>query len=36
MLGMKPSQLGCLAVMALAELCVLAGAGYYYFQYLRP
>ncbi len=35
-LGMKPFQLGCLGLMALVECLVLAGAGIYFFYFLRP
>ena len=35
-LGMKPLQFGCLALMTLVECLVLAGAGAYYFFFLRP
>lgn len=35
-LGMKPFQLGCLAVMTLVECLVLAGAGIYFFIFLKP
>ncbi|HEY6074059.1 MAG TPA: hypothetical protein VIV15_11890 [Anaerolineales bacterium] len=34
-LGMKPMQFGCLALLAIVECCVLAGAGYY-FMVLQP